>query len=373
MNLNRRDFGKLALAAAASPTGSLFAAKPNSKFDGVQIGVITYSYRDKPELANNAESLLKLLVDSNISAIELMPPAAEAFAGAPAAPARGGGRGPGGGGGRGPGGPPAPPTLVMGADGKPSCPVLPAAAEAAPAGRAGGPGGRGGGGGGRFGGPPSPEMVAYTEELKKWRLSVSMDKFKALRKMYNDAGVSIYCHKLTPSANMSDEEYDYMFGVGAALGADHLTVELSNDLKFMKKLGDFALKHKMTAAYHYHTLATMTAWDEALALSKGNSVNFDCGHYIAGTGESPLPALEKYGKTGRIASIHLKDRTTPAHCALNLAWGQGDTPIGDILKMMRKNKWKFPASIELEYQIPDGSTAVAEVKKCVDFAKKSLG
>ena len=86
MDLNRRDLGKLALAAAVTPARALLAAKPNSKFDGVQIGAITYCYRDKPELANNAEELLKLLIDSNISAIELMPPAAESFAGAPLPP-----------------------------------------------------------------------------------------------------------------------------------------------------------------------------------------------------------------------------------------------------------------------------------------------
>lgn len=367
MNLNRRDFGKLALAAAASPAGSMFGATPNSKFDGVQIGAITYSYRDRPELANDAQALLKLLIDSNISAIELMPPVAENFAGAPAAPARAG-RGPGGPGGRGPGGrgpggPPAPAGMVVAADGSVSCPVPPARPAGPEVAR---------GGGGRGPGAPSPEQLAYNEDLKKWRLSVSMDKFKALRKMYNDAGVSIYCHKLTPGANMSDEEYEYMFNVGAALGANQVSLELNSDLKFLKRLGDFALKHNMVAAYHYHTLATLTAWDEALALSKGNAVNLDCGHYLAGTGLSPIPVLEMYGKMGRIGSLHLKDRTTPAHCALNLAWGKGDTPIGEILKTMRKNKWTFPASIELEYQIPEGSTSVAEVKKCVDFCKKAL-
>ncbi len=370
MYLNRRDFGKLAVAAAALPTGSLLAAKPNSNFGGVQIGAITYSYRDKPELANDAHELLKLLVDSNISAIELMPPVAENFAGAPAAPARQG-RGPAGpggpGGGRGPGGPPTPAGMVTNPDGSVSCPV-PAIAE----GRGPGGGRQGGGGGGRGAGQPNPEMEAYQAELKKWRLSVSMDKFKALRKLYNDAGVSIYCHKLTPSMAMSDDEYDYMFNVAGALGANQVSLELNGDRAFLKRLGDFALKHKMLAAYHYHTTATITAWDEALDISKGNAVNLDCGHYLAGTGLSPIPVLEKYAKMGRIGSLHLKDRTTPAHCSQNLSWGKGDTPIGEILKTMRKNKWKFPASIELEYQIPEGSTAVAEVRKCVEFCQKAL-
>jgi len=55
--------------------------------------------------------------------------------------------------------------------------------------------------------------------------------------------------------------------------------------------------------------------------------------------------------------------------AQNLEWGKGETPIKEILNVMRQEKYKFPASIELEYQIPEGSDAVAEVAKCVQFCK----
>ena len=68
----------------------------------------------------------------------------------------------------------------------------------------------------------------------------------------------------------------------------------------------------------------------------------------------------------------MKDRTTPEHCALNLAWGTGETPIKEILKMVAKNKWKMPGSIELEYDVPEGSDAVKEVKKCADYCRKAL-
>src|SRR5260370_34148751 len=99
VDLTRRDLGKLALAAIPA---SKLLAKPNSKFDGVQIGVITYSYRSMPG-ANDAEALLKYIVDSGISGIELMGPAAEIYAGSPAPQGRGGGGGRGAGGPGGPG------------------------------------------------------------------------------------------------------------------------------------------------------------------------------------------------------------------------------------------------------------------------------
>jgi sugar phosphate isomerase/epimerase len=70
--------------------------------------------------------------------------------------------------------------------------------------------------------------------------------------------------------------------------------------------------------------------------------------------------------------LHIKDRTSKENGAKNLAWGTGDTPLKEILTAMKKNKYKFPATIELEYEIPAGSDAVTEVKKCVEYAKAIL-
>ncbi len=372
--LKRREFSKLALAAAAAPLGELFAAnKPNSIFSGVVLGTITYSFRSEMPGSSEAEPLLKMVVDSGISHIELMPPAAEAYAGSPAAAGRGGGGGGprgGSGGGRagGGGGRAAAPTVSS--DGK-----LPVCAGGGDANAApGGGGGRGGsgrgGGGGRGGG--NPDAMAAAEALKAWRLSASMDKFKEFGKMYNDAGVNIYCHKLSPGANASDAEFDYYFNIAKAMGATQISLEQGPASDHTQKLGDFAVKHKMLVGYHAHLQATITAWDDLIAQSKGNGVNLDAGHYVAGSGKSPIPAIQKYADMGQMASLHLKDRTTPAHCELNLPWGQGETPIVEILQLIRKNKWKFPATIELEYQIPAGSDAVTEVKKCLEYCKKAL-
>ena len=378
MSYTRREFGKLALAGlpAAALLGrsdSIFGqvpSKPNSLINGVQIGTITYSYRSMPD--QSAEATLKYIVDSGISGIELMGGPVESFAGAPTS-GRGGGPGGGraGGGRRGEGGADAPaPQFNSSWNGQPC--------NAAPRGDA--PqqarGGGAGGGGGR--GQQTPEQQAaqreQAEKMKAWRTSVSMDKFKQLRKMYNDAGVTIYAWKqLNPA--MSDEEYEYIFNVAEALGCTHTTLELPAGPEAevqLKRIGDFALKKKIYAAYHTHLQGSMTAFDKAFAASKGNMANVDLGHWVAAgnIGGTPMDFLKKYHD--RTASFHLKDRTTPEHCALNLPWGTGETPIKDILQLVQKNKWKIPASIELEYAVPEGSDAVQEVKKCLDYCRRAL-
>src|SRR3974390_1742627 len=95
------------------------------------------------------------------------------------------------------------------------------AQERAPA--AGGAGARGagagpgGGGGGRGRGEQTPEQKAAADAERKWRLGLSMDIFKDLRKLYNAAGVIIYAVK--DVRQQTYEDLDYTFTVARTLGA----------------------------------------------------------------------------------------------------------------------------------------------------------
>ena len=393
MLYTRRDFGRIGLASGlASGFGSklMGAAKPNSKIKGVQVGTITYSYRSMPD--QSAEATLQYIADSGISAIELMGGPVNDWArkkgnwdsspaAAAAATAGAGGRGRGGfpGGGRGPA-PSYPPVAGMKTGFGNDQPSGQWNGKSCPAGRGEGPGGAGArgrgagpGGGGRGRGEQTPEQKAAADAERKWRLGLSMDIFKDLRKLYNDAGVSIYAVK--DVRQDTDEDLDYTFTVAKTLGASHVTLELptgANASPTFKRMGDWALKYNMFAAYHTHQQGSMTVFDEAFAISKGNMANVDFGHFVAANdpGGTPLDFLNKFHD--RIASYHLKDRTSMAHCALNLPWGTGETPIKEILRTVEKNRWTMPGSIELEYEIPAGSDAVKEVEKCLEFCRRAL-
>ncbi|MFT3747680.1 MAG: TIM barrel protein [Agriterribacter sp.] len=304
-NASRRSFllkGSMAslglfASGAVFSKGLLLPDKPNSKFAGVQVGVITYSYRSMP---HDIHQLLQFIVDSGVSAVELMGEAPEKYAGIP----------------------------------------------------------------------------EDKTKVAAWRTSASMEKFKEIRKMFEKAGVSIYAFKpgaLNP--NNTDAEIEYALKAAKALGANSVTVELPKDPAHSQRLGTLAAKHKVYIGYHAHTQATDTAWDTALSQSPYNSMNLDCGHYIAAGGNNTSETLLALiqAKHDRITSMHLKDRKTKENGGDNLPWGEGNTPIPAILNLLKEKKYKIPVSIELEYKIPEGSDAVKEVRKCVLFAKQALG
>lgn len=204
--------------------------------------------------------------------------------------------------------------------------------------------------------------IRYTDAQREAQLT----KCRELRKLYNGAGVNIHIHKI--AFGPSDEEVEFNFQVAKALGCEGITVERSEAM--VKRLAPFAEKHRIRVGFHNHTanVPQIEQPDALLDYGRYIAFNFDVGHYVAGTkGKSPIPVLEKYHD--RILNLHLKDRTADGG---NLPWGEGQTPIKEILQLMRKEKWTFPANIELEYKIPAGSDAIKEVARCVEYCRAAL-
>lgn len=319
MQFTRREMGRMALAVPmAGLTPALLAAqgKPNSKIGGVQIGVIApYAFQGT---ANTVEAILAGCRTLGISAVELQYDPVEAAAGAPTAPPMGP--------------PPAPGTP------RPQ---------------------------------PTPEQIAAREKFqadtKAWRASASMDRFKAIGRQFADAGISIYGFKLQLTEQMTDDELAYPFKVAQALGASQVTMELPTSSRLTQRIGDIAAAHRIMAGYHNHLQATFTLWDEALAQSSWNGINLDIGHYTAATSESPIPFIQKHH--ARITSIHMKDRRK--NRGDNQPWGQGETPIREVLQLMKREKYTFPATIELEYRVP-GSDPMTELRKCLAYCREAL-
>ncbi|MDW3649220.1 MAG: sugar phosphate isomerase/epimerase [Bacteroidia bacterium] len=307
--LNRRKFLQKAsaLGIISMLPGSMYSSNTTlSKKLGVNLGVITYSFRSMP---GSAEELLAYMAELGLNSTELMGDPAEAFAGAPIRPKVKNWR--------------------------------------------------------KQTDKEKESMQAWQKALHNWRMNAPMEKFKDLRKMYTKEGVAIDIVKFN-LARMDDDEVNYAFKAAKALGAKGITLERSDAA--MQRLAPFASEHKLNIGYHNHAKVDFESWDKGLELSDFNAVNLDIGHYVAGTNESPIPLIKKYHN--RITNLHLKDRKKDN--GPNMPWGEGDTPIGEVMRLLRDEKYDFLAAIELEYKIPKGSDAVKEVKNCIDFVKDAL-
>jgi sugar phosphate isomerase/epimerase len=323
MSISRRDFGKLALSAVPLAHG---LAAVNSKFKGVQIGAITYSFGPMP-----AAEIIPAMVTIGLGEVELMSNHCEALAGAPQLPA------------------------------------FP----------------RGSGAPGQKGGRPqlTPEQQAAMRQaqadLKKWRTSVTAATFKPVKKQFNDAGIELRILCFNQRINATDDEIEYAFLMAKALEVK--AISSSSTVSFAKRVAPFAEKHKMIWAGHGHDnindpeeFSTPKSFETIMSYSKYIGVNLDIGHFTA-AGFDPVEYIKQIH--GRITNIHLKDRKKPVAGGprpANLPWGQGETPIKEVLLLLAKEKYNFPANIELEYPVPEGSDRVAEMKKCLQYCKDAL-
>jgi len=339
---NRREFLiKSALGAtglALAPTWLKGAPaiikslnKPDSNFNGVQIGCITYSFRSMQD--QSLEANIQYIKDSGISAVEMMGEPVEYFAGMPV-PGFNRMR-----------------AFQLGAKQRRGEELTESEnAELTDI---------------------RQQLEAYGKVVAEWRSKTDLKKFETAAKMFKDAGIEVYAFKPNAfGANHSDAEVAYGMKAAKILGASHVTLEHPSDDAQTLRLGKLGEVNKMKVGYHGHEQQTFTFWDTALSQSNSNGLNFDTGHYIAAGHTDMMELIQK--QHSKIWSMHIKDRQTPANGKGNLPWGTGDTPLGDVLRMMRDKKYKFPATIELEYQVPEGSDAVKEVQKCLEFCRKAL-
>ncbi len=217
-------------------------------------------------------------------------------------------------------------------------------------------------------GAPKDEVAAEAEKLKAWRKSVSMDKVKDFRAKWEAAGVKIDIVKVDHLFTMSDDELDYAFTLAKALGGRAISSEISHTESELKRLGGFADKHELMVGYHGHATTTPEHWEQAFALAKFNGANVDLGHFTAGNNISPVPFMKKYHD--RITHVHVKDRKFKN--GPNTPLGEGDTPIAEVLRLIRDEKWNIQAAIEFEYKVPQGSDRMKEIAKCIKFCKDAL-
>jgi sugar phosphate isomerase/epimerase len=214
------------------------------------------------------------------------------------------------------------------------------------------------------------EKKAHREALRKWRLEVKLDEFKAIAAKFKKAKVPLVAYNISFKDDFTDQEIERGFLMAKALGVKAITA--SANQKVVERVAPVAKKQRIVVAMHNHAkidpneFATPEDFEKAMTGPgrENVAVNLDIGHFTAANFDA-VEFLKKHHK--KIVTLHIKDRKRNDGPAV--PFGEGDAPIKEVLALLRDNRWKIPANIEYEYP---GQDSVEEVKRCLDYCRAAL-
>jgi sugar phosphate isomerase/epimerase len=102
-----------------------------------------------------------------------------------------------------------------------------------------------------------------------------------------------------------------------------------------------------------------------MKLSKYFKVSLDIGHFTAANLDALAYIHEHHGD---ITNVYLKDRRK--NQGGSVPWGQGDTPIREVLQLLTHEAWPIRAFVDYDYA--GQSNPIDEVNKCLAYATQAL-
>jgi sugar phosphate isomerase/epimerase len=205
--------------------------------------------------------------------------------------------------------------------------------------------------------------------LRQWRLTVPLDLFATAGEKFRQAGIEPQFLTYNLSATATEAEIARGFEMAHALGAK--AISSSTKLNVVPAIDAAAKRYKMRAGLHNHSLVKpgeiTTPEDFATALrgrSEFITITLDIGHLVAAGFDPVLWLRQHYHE---VISLHIKDRKKNQGPAV--PFGEGDTPIDEVLRFTRQKARNIPALIEYEYDAKDNA---AEIRNCFDYCKKVL-
>jgi len=168
----------------------------------------------------------------------------------------------------------------------------------------------------------------------------------------------------------SDHDMELEFKIAKALETDTLTT--SATITSMKRIDAFAQKYKTKVGMHNHSnvdrpndFSTPDSLYHAMeGCSSYTRFNLDIGHFVAANFD-PVDFIKKHHD--KIVCIHVKDRKK--NQGVNVPFGEGDTPIKQVLELINTNGWSIPANIEYEY---NGADTKTELGKCIQYCRSAI-
>lgn len=205
-------------------------------------------------------------------------------------------------------------------------------------------------------------------ELRQWRETTPLAPFRLVREKLARASIALSAYNISFRDDFSDAEIERGFDMASALGAPLITS--SSNVHTVARVAPVAERRRMLVGMHNHSridpneFATAESLTAAIASSPFIAVNLDIGHFTAAN-QDPLAFLQQHHD--RIVTLHLKDRQRDQ--GANVPFGQGDTPIAEVLRLLQQTGWRIPANIEYEYK---GTNSLDEVARCIEYCGRAL-
>jgi len=183
------------------------------------------------------------------------------------------------------------------------------------------------------------------EKLRQWRLTVPLEEFQIAGRKFRDAGIYVYAYNMNfPADDFTEAEIERTFEMTKALGAQVMVPAVGASAT-IARLDPFAKKHRIRYGIHNEeSIRTPQDFDRIRkGLSDYAAITLDIGHFVA-SGSDPIDYINKHQDD--IINLHIKDRRK--HNGSAVPFGQGNTPIKEVLSLLRERKYRVPATIEYE-------------------------
>jgi hypothetical protein len=192
--------------------------------------------------------------------------------------------------------------------------------------------------------------------LRDFRASTPASYFEDIRDKFKAAGITVTACTVKFDDSFTDDEIIQTVAQAKALGASSITAPCT--LEVAKRLVSVADKDQMNVALTDFTLASALP-------SKRFKVNADIGAMVAAN-VSPVAWLQENHES--VAQLTIKDRRR--NKGLNQQWGDGDTPVQDVLRLVKSKGYTFPVFAEYEYL--GLGTPAEELQRCMDYMRSAI-
>ena len=220
----------------------------------------------------------------------------------------------------------------------------------------------------------TPEEVAATNTsaraaLRTWRMQTPAAVFEQARAKLASAGLTVHACALAYNDSFADDEIEATFRQARALGVTTVSSPLT--MAMARRLAPLAQRHQISIAIHNQVDGNRSgaidtpALKQALALSPAFKVKLDIGNLTASNCDA-VAELREY--RSRVSHVLVRDRLRNG--GASQPFGEGDTPIREVLSILASPAPGIPALVEYDYV--GLRSSVDELQACLATSRSFL-